>query len=59
MPLIRYLPAMAIGCIMWAFLYGTVGTAGVEAFALVWERDHTLALELEEHGYAPLTGSAR
>lgn len=46
MPLVRYLPAMAVGCVMWAFLYGTVGTAGVEAFGMVWARNPPLAIFL-------------
>ena len=46
MPLIRYLPAMSVGCVLWAFLYGTVGTAGIEAFGLVWGRNPALATAL-------------
>lgn len=37
MPLIRYIPATVIGSIAWAFLYGTVGFAGFEALAVLWE----------------------
>lgn len=46
MPLTRYLPAVTIGCVMWAFVYGTVGTAGIEALGLVWERNPPLAVFL-------------
>lgn len=44
MPLARYLPAMALGCLAWAFLYGTAGFVGLEAFILLWQRDHVLAV---------------
>ncbi len=46
MPLVRYLPAMVVGCVLWAFLYGTVGTAGFEAFSVLWARNPALALVL-------------
>lgn len=46
MPLSRYLPAVSVGCVLWAFLYGTVGTAGIEALGLVWDRNPALALFL-------------
>ncbi len=36
MPLRRYIPAAIIGCIMWAFLYGTVGMIGFHAIRLLW-----------------------
>lgn len=32
MPLRRYLPAMTLGCILWAFLYATVGLATFTAW---------------------------
>lgn len=38
MPLRRYLPAVTAGCVLWAFLYGTVGFIGFEALALLWQR---------------------
>lgn len=44
MPLIRYIPAMSVGCVMWAFLYGTVGYAGFESFSLLWDRNPAVAL---------------
>ena len=44
MPLVRYLPAMIVGCVMWAFLYGTVGYAGFESLALLWARNPAAAI---------------
>lgn len=46
MPLVRYLSAMAVGGVFWAFIYGTVGFAGFEALALLWERSPALAVTL-------------
>ncbi|MDO5534141.1 MAG: VTT domain-containing protein [Propionibacteriaceae bacterium] len=46
MPLTRYLPAVTVGCVMWAFFYGTVGSAGIEALGLVWSRNPALAVFL-------------
>ncbi|WP_245581216.1 DedA family protein [Propionicicella superfundia] len=43
MSLRRYLPAVTIGCIMWAFLYATVGFAGFGAVALLYQRSPVLA----------------
>lgn len=43
MPLRRYLPSVTVGCIMWGFLYATVGFAGFEAIALLSQRSPTLA----------------
>ncbi|MFT3875013.1 MAG: VTT domain-containing protein [Propioniciclava sp.] len=37
MPLVRYLPAVTVGCVMWAFLYGTAGSVGFEVLARLWE----------------------
>lgn len=34
MPLRRYLPAVTVGCIIWAVLYATLGLAAFEALAL-------------------------
>ncbi|MDV8002337.1 DedA family protein [Rhodococcus sp. IEGM 1408] len=36
MPLRRYLPAVAVECVMWAFLYSTVGMVGWAAIATLW-----------------------
>lgn len=44
MPLPRYLPAVSIGCLMWAFLYGTVGYAGAEAVGMLWQRNPVAAV---------------
>ncbi|MDO5676907.1 MAG: VTT domain-containing protein [Propionibacteriaceae bacterium] len=46
MPLRRYLPAVIIGCIMWAFLYGTVGMIGFKAIGLLWAQSPWLVLAL-------------
>lgn len=46
MPLRRYLPAVIIGCILWAFLYGTVGMIGFHAVALLWSRSPLLVFAL-------------
>lgn len=46
MPLRRYLPAVTVGCILWAFLYGTVGFIGWEALGLLWERSPALTLAI-------------
>lgn len=37
MSLKRYLPAVAIGCVMWAFMYGTIGFIGWIAVVRLWE----------------------
>lgn len=46
MPMTRYLPAVTVGSGLWAFLYGTAGTAGAEALGMVWERNPALAVVL-------------
>lgn len=38
MPLRRYLPAVSIGCVVWALIYGTVGFIGFQALALLWQQ---------------------
>ena len=38
MSLRRYLPAVAAGCVIWAFMYGTIGFIGWVALARLWER---------------------
>lgn len=38
MPLRHYLPAVTVGCVIWAIVYGTVGTIGFHAFGLLWQR---------------------
>lgn len=32
----RYLPAVAVGCILWAFMYGTIGFIGWVAVERLW-----------------------
>lgn len=46
MPLRRYLPAVTIGCIMWAFLYGTVGFVGLMAVQMLWQRAPYLVIAI-------------
>lgn len=38
MPLRRYLPAVTVGCVLWALLYSTVGMVGWTAIATLWDR---------------------
>lgn len=38
MPLRRYLPAVTVGCVLWALLYSTVGMVGWAAIATLWNR---------------------
>lgn len=44
MPLTRYLPAVTVGCVIWAFLYGTLGLVGFEAALLLWRASPILAV---------------
>ena len=44
MPLRRYLPAVTVGCMMWAFMYGTVGFIGWLALEALWVRSPALTL---------------
>lgn len=46
MPHRRYLPAVTIGCVMWALIYATVGFVGFEAFSMLWSRSPGLAIGL-------------
>ncbi len=36
MPLRRYLPAVTVGCVLWALLYSTVGMVGWAAVGTLW-----------------------
>ncbi|MBB1023446.1 MULTISPECIES: DedA family protein [unclassified Dietzia] len=36
MPLTRYLPAVVVGCALWALLYSTVGMVGWSAITTLW-----------------------
>lgn len=38
MPLRRYLPAVTVGCVLWALLYSTVGFVGWGAITALWDR---------------------
>ena len=38
MPMRRYLPAVTVGCVMWAFIYGTVGFMGWVGLQELWIR---------------------
>jgi membrane protein DedA with SNARE-associated domain len=44
MPLTRYLPAVTVGCVIWALLYGTIGLVGFEAALLLWQTSPVVAL---------------
>ncbi len=46
MPLRRYLPAMVVGGVAWAFLYATAGFVGFEAWSRLWERSAVGAVTL-------------
>ena len=46
MPLRRYLPAVIVGCVMWAFLYGPVGFIGWVAVGALWDRSPALTVAL-------------
>ncbi|HSN43836.1 MAG TPA: VTT domain-containing protein [Propionibacteriaceae bacterium] len=38
MPLRRYLPAVTVGCILWAMIYATIGLIGWELAGWAWQR---------------------
>ena len=44
MPLRRYLPALTVGAILWAFLYATVGFATFAAWRRVYELSPAVAI---------------
>ncbi|MEZ5085365.1 MAG: VTT domain-containing protein [Tessaracoccus sp.] len=46
MPLRRFLPAVTVGCIAWAFLYGTVGVVGWVAVRRLWEFSPAIVIVL-------------
>lgn len=46
MPLVRYLPAVTVGCAAWAFLYGTAGYLGFESLVLLGRRHPVAAVVL-------------
>lgn len=44
MPLRRYLPALAVGGAIWAFIYATVWSAGLAAWRQLWELSPVAAI---------------
>lgn len=44
MPLRRYLPALVVGGLLWAFLYATVWSVGLAGWRLVYERSPLAAV---------------
>lgn len=38
MPLRRYIPAVIVGCLLWALLYSTVGMVGFAAIGALWNQ---------------------
>lgn len=44
MPLARYLPAVTVGSVVWALLYATLGTFGVDLFGRLWTISPLLAI---------------
>ena len=44
MPLGRYLPAVTVGSVLWALLYATLGTVGVDLFGRLWAVSPLLAI---------------
>ncbi|SDS56939.1 DedA family protein [Microlunatus soli] len=44
MPLRRYLPAVGVGALLWAFLYATVGFVAFAAWFQLYERSPVLAI---------------
>lgn len=42
----HYLPAVTIGCVLWAFLYGTLGTVGVDLFGRLYTISPSWAITL-------------
>ncbi len=44
MPLRHYLPAMAVGGLLWALIYSTVGFVGLAAFSMLWGRSPLAAI---------------
>ncbi len=44
MPLRRYLPAVTVGCVMWAFIYGTGGMISAVIITRAWEHSPALTI---------------
>ncbi|MGO4957662.1 DedA family protein [Luteococcus sp. Sow4_B9] len=46
MPLRRYLPALVLGCMIWATVYASAGFIGIGAFMTLWRVHPALAIIL-------------
>lgn len=46
MKLVHYLPAVTIGCVIWACVYATVGVISWSALTVLWQRSPALAIAL-------------
>jgi membrane protein DedA with SNARE-associated domain len=46
MSLRHYLPAVVVGSVIWAFIYGTIGFVGFTAVAALYEKSPLLAISL-------------
>lgn len=55
MPQRNYLPAVTVGCMVWALMYGTLGYVGFESLALLWARNPALAVVVIGVGGSALT----
>lgn len=44
MPLARYLPALAVGGVMWALMYATIGVVGVDVIGRLYDFSPPLAI---------------
>ena len=56
MPLRRYIPALAIGSLIWGFLYATVGLATFSAWRTLYERSPILTVAITTVLLAGLAG---
>ena len=56
MPLRKFLPALGVGSVLWALLYGTVGFVGFHALRVVWEFSPVLCSVAICVAVAALTG---
>lgn len=54
MPLRRYVPAMALGGVFWAFLYATVGFITIEAWTIFYRAQPVVAVALAALAVAAL-----
>ena len=44
MPLRRYLPAVIVGCVIWAFIWGTGGMISLVIISQAWEHSPVLTV---------------